>query len=428
MKMSKKMLLLYVVVILCLPVLLMGTKGIVNNASTVNAEDANVIIAGRTVSSLSPTLDFNKCKITDYEAFVRELGQFPCLTRVELCGSNLSNEQMEGLQNVYPNIKFVWTLNLGNYWTVRTDQVAFSTNKGKGPDLTNADVEQLKYCTDMVALDIGHNAVSDVSFLRYMPKLRILILVDNRVSDITPITACKDLVYLETFVNRITDITPLTNLVNLIDVNISYNRFTDITPILNKPRLERLFVTHCGLSQIQLEQLKAEYPQAQIEYTVTQSIDAGWRLNPRYKAMRTMYKTNTVSDLFMTDTDRILYYKDVFNYEYYVTNYPEVVAMVGNDPLKLLYYYLDTGVSQGQQASEEFSVVAYKVYNPELVEVYGDDYSKYFMHYMCCGYKEGRITVGSVKRTSKEFSETFFCSEQGLFRKEVLNFTQEKYI
>ena len=392
MKLWKKLLLVYAGLLLMLPcVLLEGKEWL----GTVHAEDANVVIAGRTLSSLMPVLDFNNCKISDYEAFAIELSQFPCLTRVELCGSNLSNEQMEGLQNLYPNVKFVWNLRLGNYWTVRTDQVAFTTNKGPGPDLTSADVEQLKYCTDMVALDIGHNAVKDVSFLNYMPKLRILILVDNRVSDLTPVASCKDLVYLETFVNPIRDITPLTNLVNLIDVNISYNRFTDITPILHKPRLERLFVTHCGLSQVQLDQLKAEYPNAQIEYTVSQSIDAGWRLNPRYKAMRTMYKTNTVSDLFMTDTDRILYYMDVFNYEYYVTRYPEVVAVVGNDPLQLLYYFLDYGVAQGQQASETFSVVAYMMYNPELQELYGDDLNKYFMHYMGCGYKENRITVGA---------------------------------
>lgn len=348
----------------------------------------NVVINGRTVSSAETFLDFNHAKIASYDTFKLELGQFPFLNRVELCGSNLSNACMEDLQRTYPNVKFVWSIRLGNYWTIRTDQVAFSTNKGPGPDLTNSDTEQLKYCTDLVALDIGHNAVSDISFVRYMPNLRILILVDNRVKDLTPIESCKNLVYLETFVNPITDITPLTNLVNLIDVNISYNRFCDIQPLLNKPRLERLFVSHTGLSMEQIQELQAEYPNIHVEYQVTQSIDGGWRKLDRYRAMRTMFKTNTVSDLFMTNVDRVAYYANVFQYEYYVQHYPEVVAKVGLDPVALLDYFIDYGLVEGQQASPTFSIVDYAAFNPNLVEAFGLDYDLLFKHYMTRGYRE----------------------------------------
>lgn len=347
-----------------------------------------VMINGRQEASSATFLDFNKATILDFNSFVVELGQFPFLTRVEMCGSNLSNEQMEFLQNTYPNVKFVWSLRLGNYWTVRTDQVAFSTNKGPGPNLTNADVEQLKYCTDMVALDLGHNRVSDISFLYHMPKLRILILVDNRVSDLTPVASCKDLVYLETFVNPIKDITPITDLVNLLDLNISYNRYTDNQPILHKPRLERLFVSHTGLSMAQINELQAEYPNIHVEYQVKESVDGGWRSIPRYRAMRTMFKTNTVSELFMTDIDRFAYYANVFDYGYYVTAHPEVVALVGNDPLQVLYYFIDHGVAQGHQASPTFSVMDYALYNADLHDLYGVDLKAYFNHYMTRGYKE----------------------------------------
>lgn len=348
----------------------------------------DVMINGVLVNSSISFLDFNKKQIADFNTFVNELGQFPFLTRVEMCGSNLSNEQMEFLQNTYPNIKFVWSLRLGNYWTVRTDQVAFSTNKGPGPNLTSADVEQLKYCTDMVALDLGHNRISDISFLYHMPKLRILILVDNRVSDLTPVASCKDLVYLETFVNPIKDVTPITNLVNLLDLNISYNRFTDIQPILHKPRLERLFVSHTGLSMAQIQELQAEYPNLHVEYQVKESIDGGWRKVPRYRAMRTMFKTNTVSELFTTDADRLSYYAMVFNYDYYVNLHPEVVQQVGSDPLEVLYYFINYGVAQGHQASPTFSIMDYAVYNTDLHESFGVDLNAYFNHYITRGYKE----------------------------------------
>lgn len=359
----------------------------------------NVVINGRTVLNTESFLNFNNTSIVSFDVFKVELSQFPLLNRVELCGSNLSNAQMEDLQHTYPNVKFVWSIKLGNYWTIRTDQVAFSTNKGPGPNLTNADTEQLKYCTDLVALDIGHNAVSDISFVRYMPNLRILILVDNRVRDLTPIESCKNLVYLETFVNPITDITPLTNLVNLIDLNISYNRFNDIQPLLNKPRLERLFVSHTGLSMAQINELQAEYPNIHVEYQVTQSIDGGWRKVDRYKAMRTMFKTNTVSDLFMTNVDRLAYYSNVFQYDYYVQRYPEVVAAVGADPITLLDYFIDHGLSQGQQASPTFSIVDYATFNPNLVEAFGLDYNLLFKHYMTRGFREPRICINPLTTT-----------------------------
>lgn len=390
MKLWHRLLFLYAAILMTVPAIIMEQKAALPVCA---AEEVMVSIGGRTVSSHSTFLDFNKCKISDYDAFSNELSQFTFLKRVELCGSNLNNAQMEKLQNLYPNIKFVWTLVLHNCWTVRTDQVAFSTNKGEKSrvDLTSEDAAQLKYCTDMVALDIGHNEVHDVSFLEYMPKLRILIVVDNHLADISPVAKCKDLVYLETFVNRITDMSPLTNLVNLIDINISYNRFADITPILHKPRVERLFVSHCGLSSKQIAELEAEYPNAQVEYQVKESIQAGWRTNPRFKAMRTMYKQNVVSDLFMTDTDRLAYYAAVFDLNYYVNTYPEIVEEVGTEPLQLLYYWLDYGVANGQKASAAFSVAQYAAYNPDLQAAYGDDYTKYLMHYMARGYKENRI-------------------------------------
>lgn len=349
-----------------------------------------VIINGASFDNTVSFLDFNKAQIASFEEFKEEIAQFPLLQKVEMCDCNLTNEQLGELQKAYPEVKFVWNIKLKNYWTVRTDQVAFSTNKGKAPlpYLTNADVEQLKYCTDLVALDLGHNGISDISFVKYMPNLRILILVDNAVRDLTPLETCKNLVYLETFVNPITDITPLTNLVNLTDVNICYNYFTDIQPLLNKPNLERLFVSHTGLSMSQIRELQAEYPDVQINYTVTQSIDGGWRKVEKFTAMRNMYKTNTVSSLFLTNIDRLEYYHTVFDAEYYMDHYPDVVEKVGTDAETLLDYFITYGVVEGQKASPAFWVVDYALEHPELTNENEPDYKKVFQYYMTRGYKE----------------------------------------
>ena len=70
----------------------------------------DVWVEGRIISNLTEELDFNNATINDLDFFILELSQLPNLKRVELCGSNLSNEQMEILMNTYPNVKFVWNI------------------------------------------------------------------------------------------------------------------------------------------------------------------------------------------------------------------------------------------------------------------------------------------------------------------------------
>ena len=172
--------------------------------------------------------------------------------------------------------------------------------------LTNDDCKVLKYCTDMVALHIGHNKVTDISFLQYMPDLRILILVDNwdgdtsdhYLSDLSYVKYCKKLMYLEFFVGDVTDLSVLADLNEMVDLNISYNPVSDITPLLNYPKLERLFLEHTNVSEADYELLKKTYPDAQIVLYGEGSVDQGWRTHPRYYAMKDMYVKNYVNDLF----------------------------------------------------------------------------------------------------------------------------------
>ena len=72
---------------------------------------------------------------------------------------------METLQSNYPEKKFVWMIRIKN-WEIRTDIKAFSTGNieefdggyflGGGRNLHDEDTAALKYCTDLIALDLGH--------------------------------------------------------------------------------------------------------------------------------------------------------------------------------------------------------------------------------------------------------------------------------
>lgn len=357
------------------------TMALESNSSDTNG--APVEILGKKYDYTTTVLNLNNATVADYELFKSQIANLPYLTRVELKGSNLNDAQMMELSDTYPNIRFIWTFKLGNYWTLSTDQVAFSCNKGGGPSLTNADIKILNYCKDMVALDLGHNSFTDLSFVRNMPNLRILIISDGRVSDLTPLKDCKNLVYFEAWFTRISDLSPLQYLVNLKDINVAHNRnCNNITPLLHLPKLERIYMSYCNVSQDSINLLRATYPNARIEMVEYYADRAGWRTHERYYAMRRMYKANALSPEFFDDTDKLAYFSKVFDVNYYAQNYPEVVEKVGTNPEDLLYYFLNTGINEYQVASPNFNVINYAKAHPELKAVFGGDGGAYLREYL----------------------------------------------
>ena len=258
-------------------------------------------IAGLEFDTSSEFLDLNWTPIYDLEAFERSLKLFPRAAKIEMCGCYVSNEDMEALCEKYPDIKFVWRVYMGQ-WSVRTDAVAFSVLivNYEHKRLTSKDIEVLKYCPDLEALDLGHQALTDISCIpEYMPKLRVLILADNMISDLSPLSKLKHLHYLEFFVNRVTDLSPLAECKELVDLNISYNyAISDITPLLDLPLLERLWLEHVSVSNADVQLLRETYPEARIVNVGKGSIDQGWRGHERYWAMIDMYHNDYISESF----------------------------------------------------------------------------------------------------------------------------------
>ncbi len=224
----------------------------------------------------------------------------PSLTRVDLCKTGFTNADYAALQDTFPDIRMIWEI-VWHHWTFRTDVVAFSTMKTCAQTffLYDEDAQYLRYCTDLVALDLGHNRVHDWSFLQYMPNLKILIAVDNQVEDLSWIQYTPKLEYLEFFVGYVTDLSFLQYTPNLKDLNISYNRVSDATYLYNLPNLERLWMEHTRIPYSEYQKLKETYPNAKIIRNGEGSIDQGWRTHERYYAMRDMFKNNYVHELFM---------------------------------------------------------------------------------------------------------------------------------
>lgn len=263
-----------------------------------------VTIADVVVKSTETSVNLSGKVFENIDALTDCLSKLPELTYVDLCDSNLTNEQMEVLISKFPAIKFVWKIEIKEHGMIRTDAVAFSTlNNGTTTyRLTSEDAKVFKYCTDMRILDLGHNAITDFSFLQYMPELRILIAVDDlnpeddshyRITDISAIRYCTKLSYLELFLNEITDISALTNLTNLIDVNICHNNISNIEPLMNLPKLERLYIKYNPISESDYNRLKERYPDTKIVYVGDfESTGDAWRSDAnevkheRYALMR----------------------------------------------------------------------------------------------------------------------------------------------
>ncbi|MBR4910989.1 MAG: hypothetical protein IKZ47_06690 [Clostridia bacterium] len=219
---------------------------------------------------------------------------FKKLKRLDMSDCGATNEEMAALREDLPGVKVVWRIHMGK-WSLKTDAVAFSVliYTYDYTRLTTEDIQVLKYCTDLKALDLGHQAITDISVLGdYLPELRILILADNQVSDLTPVAKMKHLHYIELFVNsyKLCDLSPLASCKELVDANVSYLYYVkDISPLYDLPLLERVWFEHTPIPADQRAILREKHPDAKIIDQGTGSVDQGWRTHERYYEMIKMF-------------------------------------------------------------------------------------------------------------------------------------------
>lgn len=248
---------------------------------------------GEKINSTATEIDIsNKYMPGRVEEMKELLPLFKRLEKLVMCDCSLSNEEMAQIRAQCEGIKVVWRIYMGK-WSLRTDTVAFSVliyTYNYRP-LTTSDIQVLKYCTDLRALDLGHQAITDISVIgEYLTELRLLILADNMLTDLSPLSKLEHLHYLEFFVNNVTDLSPLAECTQLMDLNISYNHnIRDITPLLNLPKLERLWLESTAVHAEDVQLLRTTYPDAKIVSVGRGSIDQGWRTHERYYAMMDMW-------------------------------------------------------------------------------------------------------------------------------------------
>lgn len=226
-------------------------------------------------------------------AFIESrLAYFPHLEKVIMSHCGLDDETMDALNRRYEDIRFVWTVRIKNL-DVRTDETWYYPVKlDRNAEVESKDLYPLRYCTDMVCIDVGHMwGVKDCEWAAFMPNLRYLVLAYTSVEDLTPLSGLKNLAFLEIFHTPVKDYSPLISCTGLEDLNLSMTT-GDYHPLLEMPFLKNVWWHGiAGSWGLPCSGAHEALPEALPEinwhfHGKHAAYKSGWRKLPNYYAMR----------------------------------------------------------------------------------------------------------------------------------------------
>ena len=258
-----------------------------------------VHIGDSVFQSTDTEVDLSQTVVTDIAEVEKQMAYLPNAEKVifGLCGRDnpdwgnskakvaacdIENEDMAAYRDrVRDKYKVVWTVRLGPSIALRTDKDNFMPNHFGVGRLFDDYAYNLRYCEDMVCLDVGHMTLTDISFVEFMPKLKYLILAWTEVQYIEPIRSCKNLIWLDN--SCIRDYSPLVDCTALEDLNIG-KTFCDITPITKMTWLKNLYMIFCDGGKAW--QCTQALPDTHVVANGDATVGGGWRRLPNYYDMR----------------------------------------------------------------------------------------------------------------------------------------------
>ena len=226
-------------------------------------------------------IDISNTPMENTRAVEEILPCFRSLEKVVMCGCGISSEEMDALNQRYERIRFVWSVELAGM-AFRTDSVYFAPNK-YGISCDDENIADLRYCTDMVCVDIGHHVkVTSCAWVKYMPELKYLVIAETGISDLSPLENHENLIYLELFLSKVKDYSVLPTCKALEDLNLCYTQ-GDPAPIGEMTWLKRLWWSGCWAGR---KYLADKLPDTEAEYLSLSSTGKGWREGQNYYDMR----------------------------------------------------------------------------------------------------------------------------------------------
>ena len=227
--------------------------------------------------------DISGVQVESCEEVEKAVACLPHLEKLIMSDCGIDNETMAAFrERKRDEYKVVWTVYLSDKTKARTDDIYFMPIQQGEYYFMTEDAYNLRYCEDMICLDLGHHMIRNIDFVEFMPHLKYLILAHSGVRDISPIVHCQELVYLEVDWSEIQDYTPIAQLKSLEDLNIN-KTYCDITPLLEMTWLKNLWAP--GRSHSTRVLLEEALPNTRLVFSNTPE-GQGWRNLPNYYAMR----------------------------------------------------------------------------------------------------------------------------------------------
>ena len=260
-----------------------GTQTAVGAQTTAKTQTTTGTATGtqstKETTSTAPAVTLN---LEDLE---KKMSYLPDAKQVFLGKCGLDNEELAALrERVRDSYKLVWTVQLGKKLTARTDDTTFMPVREHVYYFLDEDAYNLRYCEDMLCVDVGHMGLTNIDFVKGMPHLQILILAHNgQLQDISPISSCKELIFLELDWSAVKDFTPLVGCTSLEDLNIGLT-YPSVDPLMQMTWLKNLWMVDRGGAY----QLSQALPDTKIVASADVTVGAGWRNLPNYYKMRDM--------------------------------------------------------------------------------------------------------------------------------------------
>ncbi len=242
---------------------------------------------GREFTTRDEEMDLNHSPMTDNGEAVRNI--LPLMKRcrvldMDSCG--VPSEEMAKIRDAYPEMDVVWRIWFAaDMFTVRTDiECLWCANFY--PYMWDQYTQELKYCTKLKYLDLGHNLeLHDWSFLEYMPELEVLIITASGWDTLDMLKNCTELEYLEIipYAHLELDLHPLAKMTKLEHLNMcGMGKTEGWEVLLNMPRLKRLWIgrqTAYYFPEGAMEQILEALPEAEVFYKEDDGATGRWRHN-----------------------------------------------------------------------------------------------------------------------------------------------------
>ena len=239
-------------------------------------------LCGKVYDHTATEVDLSDTRITSLEEVEQAMEYLPNAKNLFLGFCGLDNEQIAAYrERSREKYKVVWVVDLSGKMQVRTDIDNFMPSRDGWGYVRDGEIDNIRYCEDLICIDIGHMGVKDVSFLEPLVNLEYLILAHTEVQYVDAIVNCKKLKFLELDWSCIRDVSPLVELTALEDLNLGMT-WPDITPILQMTWLKNLYLIKGNCRANFAEAM----PDTRVVTSGDYTVSSGWRNLPNYYAMR----------------------------------------------------------------------------------------------------------------------------------------------